>query len=57
MGNHTPYIQNPNYFNGNTPGNWFTGKDYWKYQQLDVANAMYAKAMKGKKYEDDPRAR
>ena len=32
--------------------NRHTGKDYWKNQQLDIANKTYAKLMNGKKYEN-----
>ena len=61
MGNHTLVAKqlapNPNNYNGTTPSSWSTGKDYWKYQQLDRANKLYAKLMNGRKYEDKHLAR
>ena len=42
---------------GTIASNRHTGKDYWKNQQLNLANKTYAKLMNGKKYEDHPRAR
>ena len=43
---------------GSIVNNYSTGnKSYWKNLNLDKANKLYAKLMKGKKYEDDPRAR